>query len=175
MRQMLRADRKHAIASGGSTAGLLAARLRSDHFGCVSLIQPRRLFCGSRQRRGVPQRRLAHGLLASGRNVLEKLFPGVSEALLKAGAMTGDIARDSRWFFGECLLQPPHEKRDKGGGRYSMKERDCPPPKSARSLWIDPITYANDSTAHCSVKIAQKWTRLARPCCRFLIIRPRRS
>jgi 2-polyprenyl-6-methoxyphenol hydroxylase-like FAD-dependent oxidoreductase len=103
-----RVDRKHAIVFGGSMGGLLAARVLSDHFERVSLVERDALPALAEQRRGVPQGRHTHGLLASGRNVLEKLFPGISEALLKAGAVTGDIVRDSRWFFeGACLSRPP--------------------------------------------------------------------
>jgi 2-polyprenyl-6-methoxyphenol hydroxylase-like FAD-dependent oxidoreductase len=89
-------------------AGLLASRVLSDHFERVSLIERDPLPALAEQRRGVPQGRHTHGLLASGREVLEKLFPGVSQALMKAGAVTGDIVRDSRWFFeGACLSRPP--------------------------------------------------------------------
>jgi 2-polyprenyl-6-methoxyphenol hydroxylase-like FAD-dependent oxidoreductase len=89
-------------------AGLLASRVLSDHFGRVSLIERDALPMLAEQRRGVPQGRHTHGLLASGRNVLEKFFPGISETLLKAGAVAGDIVRDSRWFFeGACLSRPP--------------------------------------------------------------------
>src|SRR5215472_5431816 len=108
MTQTLREGGRHAIVLGGSMAGLLAARVLSDHFGRVSLIERDALPELAEQRRGVPQGRHTHGLLASGRNVLEKLFPGISETLLKAGAVTGDIVRDSRWFFeGACLSRPP--------------------------------------------------------------------
>jgi 2-polyprenyl-6-methoxyphenol hydroxylase-like FAD-dependent oxidoreductase len=107
MVQTLRAGREHAIVIGGSMAGLLAARVLSDHFGQVSLVERDAFPALVEQRRGVPQGRHTHGLLASGRNVLERLFPGISEALLKAGALTRDIARDSRWFFeGACLSRP---------------------------------------------------------------------
>src|SRR5215469_1242996 len=104
MSRPLGANRKHAIVLGGSMAGLLASRVLSDHFEQVSLIERDRLPALAEQRRGVPQGRHTHGLLASGRSVLEKLFPGISEALLKAGAVSGDIARDFRWFFeGACV------------------------------------------------------------------------
>ena len=107
MNRRLRTDRKHAIVLGGSMAGLLASRVLSDHFEKVSLIEREALPGLAEQRRGVPQGRHTHGLLASGRNVLEKLFPGISETLLKAGAVTGDIVRDSRWFLeGACLSRP---------------------------------------------------------------------
>jgi len=107
MSRTLRAGRKRAIVLGGSMAGLLAARVLSDHFEGVSLIERDALPAFAEQRRGVPQGRHTHGLLASGRSVLEKLFPGISEALLKAGAVAADIVRDSRWFFeGACLSRP---------------------------------------------------------------------
>jgi 2-polyprenyl-6-methoxyphenol hydroxylase-like FAD-dependent oxidoreductase len=38
--------------------------------------------------------------------VLERLFPGISQALVEAGAVKGDIVRDCRWFFeGACLTR----------------------------------------------------------------------
>ena len=104
MSRTVRPDRRHAIVIGGSMAGLLAARVLSDHFAQVTLIERDLLPAQVEQRRGIPQGRHTHGLLASGRNVLEELFPGISEALLKSGAVAGDIMRDSRWFFeGACL------------------------------------------------------------------------
>src|SRR5215472_5410532 len=110
MSRTLGANRKHAIVLGGSMAGLLASRVLSDHFERVTLIERDALPARAEQRRGVPQGRHTHGLLASGRNVLEKLFPGISEALLKAGAVAGDIVHDSRWFFeGACLSRPPSD------------------------------------------------------------------
>src|SRR5262249_44833875 len=87
-----------------------ASRVLSDHFAQVSLIERDVLPALAEQRRGVPQGRHTHGLLASGRDVLEKLFPGISKALMKAGAVTGDIVLDSRWFFeGACLCRPPSD------------------------------------------------------------------
>ena len=107
MNRTLRAERKHAIVVGGSIAGLLAARVLTDHFEQVSLIERDALPTQAEQRRGVPQGRHTHGLLASGCNVLEKLFPGITQALVKAGAVAHDIVRDSRWFFeGACLSRP---------------------------------------------------------------------
>jgi 2-polyprenyl-6-methoxyphenol hydroxylase-like FAD-dependent oxidoreductase len=99
--------RKHAIVMGGSMAGLLAARVLSHHFERVSLIERDSLPADAQQRRGVPQGRHTHGLLASGRNVLEKMFPGIAQSLIEKGALSGDIAKDSRWFFqGACLSRP---------------------------------------------------------------------
>ncbi|HEY1337262.1 MAG TPA: hypothetical protein VGF59_07115, partial [Bryobacteraceae bacterium] len=91
-------ERKRAIVVGGSMAGLLAARVLSNHFEEVKIIERDILPAGVGQRRGVPQGRHTHGLLAGGREALEKLFPGFSEALVEAGCVTGDVVRDLRWF-----------------------------------------------------------------------------
>jgi len=100
-------NRKHAIVMGGSMAGLLAARVLSDHFAQVTLIERDALPAGPEQRRGVPQGRHTHGLLGGGRNVLERYFPGISQTLVDRGALTGDIVRETRWFFeGGCLNRP---------------------------------------------------------------------
>ena len=97
-------DRNHAIVIGGSMAGLLAARVLSDHYHEVTVIERDRFPDGAEQRRGVPQGRHTHGLLASGRDVLESFFPGISEGLIRAGALSGDIMLNCRWFFeGACL------------------------------------------------------------------------
>jgi 2-polyprenyl-6-methoxyphenol hydroxylase-like FAD-dependent oxidoreductase len=91
-------ERRRAIVIGGSMAGLLTARVLSDHFEEVKIIERDILPAGAAQRRGVPQGRHTHGLLAGGREALEKLFPGFSQALVEAGCVTGDVVRDLRWF-----------------------------------------------------------------------------
>jgi len=98
--------RQHAIVIGGSMAGLLAARILADHYQKVTLMERDTFPALAQNRRGVPQGRHAHGLLASGSHALERLFPGISNEFAEAGALTGDIAGDVRWFFeGGCLRQ----------------------------------------------------------------------
>ncbi|MGA8593298.1 MAG: hypothetical protein WB676_01010, partial [Bryobacteraceae bacterium] len=80
------------------------ARVLSDHFERVTLIDRDRFPEVGRQRRGVPQGVHTHGLLASGVRVLENLFPGISHELIERGVPTVDVLADSRWFFeGACL------------------------------------------------------------------------
>jgi 2-polyprenyl-6-methoxyphenol hydroxylase-like FAD-dependent oxidoreductase len=87
-------------------AGLLATRVLSDHFEQVTLVERDTFPTTVEQRRGVPQGKHTHGLLASGSRVMEKFFPGLSRALLDAGALQGDVVRDVRWFHeGACLSQ----------------------------------------------------------------------
>jgi 2-polyprenyl-6-methoxyphenol hydroxylase-like FAD-dependent oxidoreductase len=89
----------HAVVMGGSMAGLLAARVLVDHFELVTLVDRDELPSGPAHRRGVPQSRHSHGLLASGRRVLEDLFPGIADELAREGAIPGDMLLDSRWYF----------------------------------------------------------------------------
>ena len=96
----------HAIVIGGSMGGLLAARVLSECCQRVTLLERDEFPPIGVQRRGVPQGRHTHGLLASGREVLERLFPGISNELMAAGALRGDIVEDSRWFNeGACLTR----------------------------------------------------------------------
>jgi len=97
-------SRKLAIVIGGSMGGLVAARVLSDHFEQVTLLDRDKFPEVGQQRRGVPQGVHTHGLLASGRRVLENLFPGICTELIGRGAPSGDLLADSRWFCeGGCL------------------------------------------------------------------------
>ncbi len=94
-----------AIVIGGSMGGLLAARVLTGYYKQVTVQRDEFPPIGV-QRRGVPQGRHTHGLLASGRDVIERLFPGISNELIAAGAVAGDIVQDSRWFHeGACLAR----------------------------------------------------------------------
>jgi 2-polyprenyl-6-methoxyphenol hydroxylase-like FAD-dependent oxidoreductase len=102
----------HAVVMGGSMAGLLAARVLADHFAQVTLLERDVLPHGVAQRRGVPQGHHTHGLLASGRQALDRLFPGFSRELEELGAVPGDIVRDVRWFFEGAPLARPRSGMD---------------------------------------------------------------
>jgi len=78
-------------------AGLLAARVLSDHFAEVEIVERDRLPDGPEFRNGVPQSRHAHVLLRAGLDVLEKLFPGFSSDLTRAGAVAVAPPRDMPW------------------------------------------------------------------------------
>ncbi|MGH3799268.1 MAG: FAD-dependent oxidoreductase [Pseudonocardiaceae bacterium] len=87
-----------AVVIGASMAGLLAARVLSEFFERVTVLDRDRLPPTAAPRRGVPQARHAHGLLARGREILEELFPGLSADLIAQGAVTGDVQADVRWY-----------------------------------------------------------------------------
>ncbi len=96
----MNAKNKHAIALGGSIAGLLAARVLTDHFEQVTLIERDVLTSGAEPRKGAPQGRHLHALLARGYQALVALFPSFTADLLAAGAVIGDISNDVRWYQG---------------------------------------------------------------------------
>ena len=76
----------HAVVIGGSIAGLLAARVLSDRFERVTLVERNRFPDEVIPRKGVPQARHLHILLARGRQTMEQLLPGIGEELTAAGA-----------------------------------------------------------------------------------------
>ena len=74
-----------AVVLGGSMSGLLAARVLADAFEQVTVVERDVLAEAGVPRKGVPQGRHAHGLLPSGAQVLEELFPGFLAGLVAAG------------------------------------------------------------------------------------------
>src|SRR5688572_13464994 len=88
----------HAVVIGGSMAGLLAARVLSDHVDRVTLVERDRFPEGVDNRRGVPQGRHGHVLLPRGEAILGRLYPGLTDALSVAGATIFDAGADMRWY-----------------------------------------------------------------------------
>jgi NADPH-dependent 2,4-dienoyl-CoA reductase/sulfur reductase-like enzyme len=79
-------ERGRAVVLGASMGGLLAARVLSESFAEVVVIERDDLSAPG-DRRGVPQGRHVHALLARGRQILEELFPGLTAQLLADGAV----------------------------------------------------------------------------------------
>ena len=67
--------RTHAVVIGCSLAGLLTARILSDHFERVTILERDRVSDRPESRRGQAQTRHLHGLLAQGFRIMKKLFP----------------------------------------------------------------------------------------------------
>ena len=79
-------------------AGLLTARVLSEHFERVTLLERDRLPDDASSRKGVPQGRHAHGVLARGLGIMEQFFPGLTADLVAGGAVPGDMGRDACWY-----------------------------------------------------------------------------
>lgn len=92
--------RDRAVVLGGSIAGLLGARVLADHFAEVLVIDRDSLGPEAAPRRGTPQARHLHGLLARGHQVLEELFPGLTTELVAGGSPMGDMLDNTRVCFG---------------------------------------------------------------------------
>lgn len=102
------AGRRHAIVMGASMAGLLAARVLSEHYQRVTLIERDRLPADVENRKGVPQGRHLHVLQAKGEQIIQRLFPGLAEDLLRDGAERLDITNDLLWYhFGGYTVRYP--------------------------------------------------------------------
>jgi 2-polyprenyl-6-methoxyphenol hydroxylase-like FAD-dependent oxidoreductase len=82
---------QHAVVIGGSIAGLLTARVLSEQFAQVTILERDTLPDGYAHRKGAPQSHHAHALLAGGAQILEQLFPGIAADWQAAGARTWDV------------------------------------------------------------------------------------
>ena len=92
------AQGRHAVVLGGSLAGLLAARVLSDHFDEVTVVERDVYRETAEVRRGIPQANHVHGLLLRGRLVLEELFPGLQDEMIAAGVPLVDMANEIAWY-----------------------------------------------------------------------------
>jgi 2-polyprenyl-6-methoxyphenol hydroxylase-like FAD-dependent oxidoreductase len=89
---------ERAVVLGAGIAGLLAARVLADRYADVTVIDRDELPEGVEPRRGVPQARHAHALLARGQQLLEQLFPGFTDELAADGALIGDVLGETRMY-----------------------------------------------------------------------------
>ncbi|WP_375504036.1 FAD-dependent oxidoreductase [uncultured Nostoc sp.] len=89
---------QQAIVIGASMGGLLAARALADYYQQVTVVERDIFPDAGKNRKGVPQDHHAHGLLSRGREVLEELFPGITEELEAQGALPNQPLQQSRWF-----------------------------------------------------------------------------
>ncbi|MFS4092799.1 FAD-dependent oxidoreductase [Streptomyces sp. AF1A] len=80
-----RARGGHCVVLGASIAGLFAARVLSDTFDRVTLVDRDELPATDENRRGVPQGRHAHAILPAGTRGLQEMFPGLLEEFEAAG------------------------------------------------------------------------------------------
>jgi 2-polyprenyl-6-methoxyphenol hydroxylase-like FAD-dependent oxidoreductase len=84
----------NAVVIGASMAGLTAARVLSDRFTTVTVLDRDTLPPGPSPRRGVPQSAQPHILLVSGLQELTGLFPGFDDDLVAVGGTPIDLGTD---------------------------------------------------------------------------------
>ncbi|SDT66269.1 NAD(P)/FAD-dependent oxidoreductase [Actinoplanes derwentensis] len=108
----------HAVVVGGSVGGLLAARALSDRFERVTVLDRDRFPEVAAARRGVPQSRQAHVLLAKGAAALGEMFPGFAAEMVTSGVPVGDAHADCRWYLdGYAMRQAPSSMQCYGVSR----------------------------------------------------------
>src|SRR5271155_2227629 len=81
---------ERAVVLGASMGGLLAARVLADFFETVTVVERDLLPDDPAVRRGVPQSRHVHVLLARGAQTFDELFPGFLDELVADGAPVWD-------------------------------------------------------------------------------------
>lgn len=87
---------QNAVVLGAGIAGLLAARVLSEFYDSVTVVERDKLPDSPSQRKGVPQGRHVHMFLSRGTQALAELFPGLLDELAEAGAVVvtdGDLSR----------------------------------------------------------------------------------
>ncbi|HJT90376.1 MAG TPA: FAD-dependent oxidoreductase [Mycobacterium sp.] len=87
---------EHAAVLGAGMAGLLAARVLSEFYETVTVLERDPLPDSPVQRKGIPQGQHLHAMLSRGWQVLAELFPGFLDELVTAGANVlddGDLSR----------------------------------------------------------------------------------
>lgn len=91
-------DKSQAVVIGGSIAGLLTARVLSDFFERVIVLDRDRLPVTAEPRRGVPQSVQPHVLLTQGYRIFEELLPGIGNDLEQSGAVSIDWGKEFHYF-----------------------------------------------------------------------------
>jgi 2-polyprenyl-6-methoxyphenol hydroxylase-like FAD-dependent oxidoreductase len=91
-------NNQHAIVIGGSMAGMMAAKVLSNYFEQVTIIERDSPHEGTQARKGVPQGNHAHVLLKRGEQALGRLFPGIWQEMEALGSQNVDMAEKMHWF-----------------------------------------------------------------------------
>jgi 2-polyprenyl-6-methoxyphenol hydroxylase-like FAD-dependent oxidoreductase len=100
---------ERAVVLGASMGGLLATRVLADFFETVTVVERDALPDDNPAvRRGVPQARHVHVLLARGAQILDELFPGFLDELVDDGAPVwddGELSKLHLSFGGHDILR----------------------------------------------------------------------
>ncbi len=107
---------KSVIVIGGSIAGLIAAKVLTDYFDEVTIIERDRLPSQPEFRPGVPQSPHPHMLLSKGREILEDLFPGLGEDISKKNGVQVNMTLDFPFLLSENNWTPRFSSEIRGIG-----------------------------------------------------------
>jgi len=114
---MSKTKRRQAVVIGAGIAGLAAARVLSEYFEKIVVLERDSLPERPANRPGTPQSRHAHGLLTGGNRALDELFPGFEQDLAEAGAVTIRLNAD---YWIERPGYDPFPQRDLGVVQHAL-------------------------------------------------------
>ncbi len=98
---------RRAVVLGASIAGLMAARVLSDHATEVVVLDRDGTPPSDTARRGVPHGGQLHGLLQAGQAQVERWFPGILADAVAAGAVVPPLDSVEYWQDGVRSTYPP--------------------------------------------------------------------
>ncbi|MEK5382346.1 hypothetical protein [Niallia sp. FSL W8-0635] len=91
-------EKNKVIIIGGGIAGKLAARVLSEHFKEVIILEKDSKILEPTPREGARQGEHLHALLHAGQYGLEVLFPGITAKFYGSGAIKINSTMDLLWF-----------------------------------------------------------------------------
>jgi 2-polyprenyl-6-methoxyphenol hydroxylase-like FAD-dependent oxidoreductase len=100
---------RRVVVIGAGIGGLSAAGALAPYFSEVVILERDVLPQAAQSRLGVPQGRHPHGLLAGGLKAVNEIFPGYAQALIEAGGVPVNVARDVRFEHPEIGRLPQRE------------------------------------------------------------------
>ncbi|MFY0573204.1 FAD-dependent oxidoreductase [Cystobacter fuscus] len=77
---------------------MMAASVLSRHLDRVTVLERDRLPEGPEARKGVPQAHRAHALMARGANIMEELYPGLLQELVREGGTVAEMGPDFAYY-----------------------------------------------------------------------------
>lgn len=89
---------KQALVIGGSMAGLLTARILSDYFEQVTILERDPVHNHPESRKGQPHTRHLHGILANGMAIFTKYFPDLRDEMSTYDILLGDMGENMNWY-----------------------------------------------------------------------------
>src|SRR5499433_2842128 len=78
---------QHAVVIGGSLAGLMTARVLTEHFDAVTVLERDHIEDRPALHQSIPQGNHLHGLWLSGQQIMASLYPGFIDRLTALGAV----------------------------------------------------------------------------------------
>jgi 2-polyprenyl-6-methoxyphenol hydroxylase-like FAD-dependent oxidoreductase len=151
---------EHAIVIGASMGGLLAARALSDFYANVTVMERDAFPASDVPRKGVPQGRHAHGLLARGGEVIEAFFPGWTDEVVASGGRRGDVVADVAWVgHGITLKSGPSDlmgvlaSRPALEGHVRRRLLALPNVRAIENCAVEGLVAASDKTAIQGVRV----------------------